>query len=303
MTRLIPIGVLLALALQSCFTGVESTPRITERELKRQNVTVTPEQSFLTDVAAPRPADWRPGRRLLVTDSRLSHVLTPGDIRVEVGDTLVCRGFASVPTARSRTDLELRFSRGSDRPAYRPATDFDALDGLQRLDIPYTVDLQLVDELRRRLAGKSYYTVTQLWYDPQTFEAVPGTKYTPVRVVDVRPGTDAQPFAVVFDTEDGRRACVLMTVGNGVLAVRNFHTLFSFTDIRDRYPQTGDANWALITRGRVAAGMNMQECRLALGSPEQVIHGSRTESTLQRWSYPDGVYLIFDDGILTKFRQ
>lgn len=298
------IGVLLALVMQSCFTGVESTPRITARELKRQKVVVTPEMEFLTDIAAPQPAQWQPGRQLLVTDSRLGHVLHPATVAVAPGDVLQFEGFRPVATPRSAADLEAVFTVNGQQVAYRSATDYDALPSLKRLDIPYTIDLQQVQQVRDLIKDKSYYTMSSLWYEPETFEPRRGTKYTPVQVVDVRPGTASLPFAVVFRPEGSSDlSCMLMTAGDGVLAVRNFHTLLSFTDIRQNYPLTTDANWQLITQGRLAEGMTMQECRLAVGSPEQIIQGTQTEGTLQRWSYPDGVYLIFDDGILTKFRQ
>ncbi len=64
-----------------------------------------------------------------------------------------------------------------------------------------------------------------------------------------------------------------------------------------------DANWDRIIHGRVALEMTRDECRLALGSPSHIDRYQGTSAYGERWTYENGVYLIFFDGILSSFRQ
>lgn len=87
-----------------------------------------------------------------------------------------------------------------------------------------------------------------------------------------------------------------------MVAPRGFATLFSFTDPREKYPQISDETWANIIRGRVALGMTRAECRLALGTPDDVIHRNDHNYLYERWNYDNGVYLVFRDDILENYR-
>ena len=57
---------LTAIALHSCFTGIESTPRITAGEVRRQSAAKpTPEMLFLADILPEPPAEWHTPRIML----------------------------------------------------------------------------------------------------------------------------------------------------------------------------------------------------------------------------------------------
>ena len=94
-----------------------------------------------------------------------------------------------------------------------------------------------------------------------------------------------------------------LTYGSSRAATRNFDRLFSFSDPRTNYPQISDHTWQLITRSQVAVGMTRDECRLALGAPSSINRGATRAAQLERWLYDDGIYLIFEDGILTRYRK
>lgn len=83
---------------------------------------------------------------------------------------------------------------------------------------------------------------------------------------------------------------------------RDLPALFSITDPRransDIYPDI----WDLITRGSVTEGMTRRECRLALGNPESIETREFYGFTRETWSYGNGAFLTFDDGILKTFR-
>ena len=63
--------------LVSCFTGVESTPKITAKDVKKRHATQTPEEAYTADVAGQPVAEWKPGKEWRVTDDRIGLVFQP----------------------------------------------------------------------------------------------------------------------------------------------------------------------------------------------------------------------------------
>lgn len=96
-------GLLLPLLCQSCFTGIESTPRITYKDVRRENITVNPEEEMGERFAAVPFSQWQPGRRFTVTDPKASMVyLAPVGKRAEVAPGIAW------PTAASGESPRLR---------------------------------------------------------------------------------------------------------------------------------------------------------------------------------------------------
>ena len=80
LSRALLIFILPALALGAggCFTGVESTPRIRQADVQRQQAAeVTSEQLFLSDIKPVAPSQWQPGRKWLVANNRIALIFTP----------------------------------------------------------------------------------------------------------------------------------------------------------------------------------------------------------------------------------
>ena len=48
--------------------------------------------------------------------------------------------------------------------------------------------------------------------------------------------------------------------------------------------------------------MTRDECRLALGAPNSYRTIPVYNAIVEQWNYDDGLYLIFEDGILTRYR-
>ena len=160
----------------------------------------------------------------------------------------------------------------------------------------------MVDEAARRMAGKTYYILQQRRLNDAGRDTV-GLRYSPVTVTDVRRGDAYYPLRVTFTAEDGSTGSLMMTIGSGATSTRNFDTLFAFDNPRLRYPQISDENWQIIKESKVALGMTPLECRLALGSPNDWTQRPSTAGIVERWTYEDGVYLVFLDGVLTQFRK
>lgn len=117
-----------------------------------------------------------------------------------------------------------------------------------------------------------------------------------VHVTEVTRGNGTYPLAIHFTDSNGNKSKVFMSLGTSARATRNFDKLFSLTDPRQRYKDIKDDVWECITRSSVKTDMTREECRLALGNPREVIRGHY----LERWSYDNGMNLIFDDGYLQR---
>ncbi len=304
----------LMLGAAGCFTGVESTPRINASDVRRQDAAeVSAEALFLSDVKPQPPSRWQPGRRLLVTNDRIALIFSSASDTPQglAGHTMAFGGFTAARSLTGDDSSEAMFRSDDGRTFYYriPGVDALRLDTLAELEVPFTVDLDLVARLDSVMRGERYFVRTPAWYDVHTREARQGLRHVEVRIDSVVPGNENFPAAVCFSltdrdmaTETGRGGMVYMSVGNSRKATRNFDILFSFTDPRRRYPEIKDDVWALIVRSRVRDGMTRDECRLALGAPASLERIPTYAGMAERWRYSDGVYLIFEDGALTRFR-
>lgn len=301
------VAAVIAAVATSCFTGIESTPRITDKEVSRRNVVVTEEDRWLADVTPQPLAQWQPGKQFYVTDSKISLALEPGNDAPVQGSVLRYLSSRPVTSLTGGDDTELVFASSSGGEAvYRINADKSELDTRRSISVPFTIEMSMVDSVRSRLVGRDLYVRTSLWYD-SVGNAMAGLKYIPVKVIAVEPGNLVYPVKVTFSTSAGKEcpdtASVFMSVGAESHSARNFAALFNFSNPRDRYPMITDANWERIIHGRVAVDMTRDECRLALGSPSHIDRYQGTSAYGERWTYENGVYLIFFDGILSSFRQ
>ncbi len=301
------VAAVIAAVATSCFTGIESTPRITDKEVSRRNVVVTEEDRWLADVTPQPLAQWQPGKQFYVTDSKISLALEPGNDAPAQGSVLRYLSSRPVTSLTGGDDTELVFASSSGGEAvYRINADKSDLDTRRSISVPFTIEMSMVDSVRSRLVGRDLYVRTSLWYD-SVGNAMAGLKYIPVKVIAVEPGNLVYPVKVTFSTSAGKEcpdtASVFMSVGAESHSARNFAALFNFSNPRDRYPMITDANWERIIHGRVAVDMTRDECRLALGSPSHIDRYQGTSAYGERWTYENGVYLIFFDGILSSFRQ
>lgn len=291
--------------LQACFfTGVESTPRITAGDVRRTETPPTREDTFLARVGDEPLASWRPGMTFLVTDPRIARIFGLDD---SAGDTLTGRllSFHSATqtegvTGTGVTDLTFA-TPGGTLLDYRINRPMASLMESQSLTVPFTVQTGMAASADSACRGLRVYTLTGLWRDPAD-SPVRGLKFVHVTIDSVTPGNSIFPLRVAFTADDGVTGNLFIYPGSRDSAPRTFGSVFSFTDPRLRYPSITDTNWDLITRGRVAVGMTTQECRLALGAPAEINRGATQNYIHEAWSYENGRYLLFEDGLLKSVR-
>lgn len=101
----------------------------------------------------------------------------------------------------------------------------------------------------------------------------------------------------------GEEAYLHMNYTSDTHDSRNFATLFFMNDPKTKYPQISEENWAMIQKGKVSLGMTKEECKLSVGNPDELNAGHSQSQTMDVWQYSDGTYLVFTDGLLTRFRQ
>lgn len=297
--------------LQSCFTGIESTPKITAKHVSREGVqnTLMPEETFLQNVAGDSLGVWQTGKRFFVTDNRIAIALEPSkSVAPKQGDMIEFSHFNEVPSMTGKTETEIVF-RQSDASTcvYRINVPLDELRKRPAgVEVPFTIEMSIVDKARKLLQDSVFFVRTAVWYSPDGDHTVKGRKFIPVKVTAVEPGNLFYPLRVCFrpvGAGDNESGCVYMSVSDNSKSGRNFAMLFSLTDPRLRYPEISDEVWKNIQNSRVAKYMTRDECRLALGAPKTIQRRNVITSLQEMWTYENGVYLLFDDGILQSYRQ
>lgn len=301
-------AVLSVILLTSCFTGIESTPRISSKDVrKRDAANLTPEQLFLSDITSEAPAEWQKGKRFFVTDDKISIIFQPGEVDVDSlsNRDLIFDSFRAVPSVTGDGATILNFT-ASDREgtlSYRVNVPYDYLYKRQRLEVPFSVERSVVERVDSAMRNQTYFITTPKWYRSSDDKAVSGRRHISVTVTHVGPGTYIYPLRVYFRPEGyDTEYWIPMTIGDDRAATRNFYTIFNFEDPRRRYPQITDRVWQLIVNSKVETGMTRDECRLALGAPNSYRTIPVYNALVEQWNYDDGLYLIFEDGVLTRFR-
>ena len=291
-----------------CFTGVESTPKITGKEVKRQNVVDTPEKHVLDSLKIPAPVNWITGKRFYIADNRAARAawsiepfLNSDSIS---GRTAILEEATTVPTLTDKEEVQLTFSVPDIETTivYRTGLTLEAWNNADSYNLPHIIDLDLIDKVREILINRTFYILPARRIGHNNIDTI-GTRYQPVTILDVQPYSESSPFRLIFKDDEGHVSSILMTYGDLTTSRRNFETLFTIENPRQKYKHITDTNWELIRHGRIARGMTPEECRLALGPPDNYYRIPTTAGMVERWTYTNGVYLVFEEGLLASFRQ
>ncbi len=298
----ISLSLLLLGLLSGCFTGIESTPKIRDRELKKTPLQGSAEAVFTDSIVSEPFALWLPGKRFRVTDPRIGIVFTPSSAPSDSlrGRDILYRSVSEVASVTGDSLFEIKFTDPEGVSEY-----FMRVNSLQNVEVPYAVEMKLVNEANQLLRGRDLFIITPIWYDLSGSRTVAGgRRHIQVRVDSVEAGNSVFPALVIFTPSDETtQYSIYMSVGSRNNSTRNFNTLFSFTDPRVLYPNISKAVWQKIIHSQVQKDMTRDECRLALGAPNVIRQIPSTAGMLEQWVYDDGKYLIFEDGFLTKYRQ
>ncbi len=299
------IPLLLSLTLQGCFfTGVESTPRITGRDVRREVTAPTAEDLYLAPVKDAPLSAWERGKEFVVTDDRIARIFGATAPASPLKGKVLRFDSASESagvTGGTVTDISFVTPEG-ERVSYRLNKPLERLLTDSVTEIPFTIQLSVISEADRMMRGKEYYILTSSWRDDAD-TPVDGRKFIPVTIDSVAPGNAIFPIKVAFTDRDGRSARVFIHPGAKGSAPRTFSRVFSFTDPRLRYPHISPEHWQLIISGRITEGMTLEECRLSLGSPKEIERGATNSYIREAWLYENGVYLLFEDGLLIRYRH
>lgn len=169
--------------------------------------------------------------------------------------------------------------------------------------LPNLVMLDEVERADRLLKGKRFYIMTPVWYD-ESGSRFKGRKLIPVTIEQVEAGDYLLPYKVTFrDDSTGRYSVrILMKSRASSGNTLTFDRVFGFEDPRLKYKEINDTHWGLITQGKVMNGMNKQACQLALGSPTETEQFPYYDGLREQWTYRDGSYLYFENGLLVRYR-
>ena len=296
---------LLLLTVAGCATGIDTTSRVTAGDVERNVGNLTPEQRFLADIAPEPFTSWQPGKRLHVTDNRIKLLLgaTAPDEDL-AGHAVTYIGSEPYATPAGETHTRLTFSTpGGHTIVYTSRLSPEKLAAKGSVEIPFTVEETVVAEAARRLTGNTYHILTPDRYTTAG-DNTRRRKYIPVTVIAVNPGNAVYPLAVTIrDAGAADNEMVYMNTGDTPGATRPFDRLMSFNDPRLRHPSITDRVWDNIINNRVDTGMTPPECRLALGAPIDIDRHNNGSYITEVWTYDNGVFLIFEDGLLKEFRR
>lgn len=300
-------GVALAASVSGCYSAT-TTPAISAGDVKRELAeNTTPDWDPIASVNAPPPLEWKAGKQWTVTDNRLQLILspmTPGMGLSELkGRTITLARIDSTPSIMGANKAELILSLTPDSlMRFRTKLSPDELLSRHSFTIPFTVDLDIVARADSILRGKQLYVMTSTWLD-SLGRYMKARKFIPVEVTSVTAGTNDAPMRVNFRAADNPslRGNLLVALSSDPNRMRAFNTMFAQNDPRLTHPDIFPETWELIMRSEVAQYMTRDECRLALGSPRSVDRREMFGLTRETWYYDNGVYLIFDDGILKQF--
>lgn len=300
--------VVCALFMVSCFTGVESTGKITlpeESKAEKQS----PEDAFIESYFVQQGCDtWRIGKLFYYTDDKLSLVFRPE--RPTFPDSVSLKGkiftySGSIEESPFGGDnkVVLLFECEGYKFRYETGKTRDEITRLKYTPlIPPFIDIDDLNMARSLLKGRTLYIKTPMWYDEKS-EAIEGRKLVPVKVLDVMPGNNVLPVKVWFEDDKGNQAGVFMSLLSSARSQYiTFDRLFSFDDPRQQYKEILDDAWEQITLGRVKPGMTKAECKLSLGNPNEVKKIPTYSGLKEQWIYNSGAYLFFVDGLLTDYR-
>lgn len=298
----------LSVFFSSCFTGIEGTRTITEKDVAKSLSSPGIEfLNILDSVSTPSVIDWYKRKQFYVTDDNFKLVLIPDNYNPDTlqlaGKTISYvnshednyQGLANSVILSFVTDygLLLKYDTGKSYKELR--------NTIENKKIPFLIDLDVIKHSAEILKGRQFYLNSSLWTNEKG-EYIKGCKYENVSISDVLPGNKVYSLKIKFKLNDGSEHYILSSIGEDLVSSRLFGNLFSDSDPHKLYPQISDEVWENIKRSKLSPGMTKDECRMSKGMPQSVRKQPTYNGLQEIWLYDSGATLIFFDGFLENYR-
>lgn len=297
------------LLASGCSTGIESTKKIQMSRSEQKQMISSEEQTFAEAIKGTPLSQWQEGKKFMASSGRTPLIFEPSGVGYASDDTsfegkiLRFAGTESKLTPDLKEECVIVFSDSNKFYRYHTGrSSEDAMHETYSSKLPLLYDLDLIDTWKNKISGLTVWTRSSLWYD-DTGNRIPGLKFARASINDVIPSTGTFPMKVQIMLPDGKTAYLNMNYTADTADSRNFAALFFLKDPKSKYPHITPENWELIQKGKIQIGMTKEECRLSLGNPDDVDTGKTPSQTMDIWKYGDGMYLMFTDGLLSRFRQ
>ena len=301
---------MVCLVMASCGTGIEVTEHVTDKDVRKVIGQVDSRQSVVTlEAFTDSLPSWKIGKRFWVADNQVKLLFTPDqefdlDTVSLAGRVLKYNGYSTGDIYDNRQTVNILFNDAINGRTYLYRTGKTIDEFHPAFSIPMLIDMDMVQHIERQIKGKDFYIRTPIWYDRDNEQMMTGRHFIQVCIDSVLPGNSVMPLRVLFTTIDkGEKAMVWMSDNVSVMHGRDFDAMFVASNPRLSYPTITDANWKLITCGRVVVGMTKEECRLSLGTPRHINERPDQAGMREYWYYDGGSYLFFVDGLLSEFRR
>lgn len=305
------VFIFLAVTVSSCFTGIENTKKITNKDVEKVTQEKGIDKQIETEynkIQVDSFPNWNIGKRFIVVDNNVRRIFsTSSNYDIDTlnlfGKTLKYVGHTVGNVLDNEPKINLRFNDGKNEYIYPTKKTIEEIKRQKlMLQIPFMIELDLIDEYQRQLGGKSFYIRTPIWYN-ENGEMISGKKFVKVTINKVYPGDKVFPLKISFTTEDGDMAYLFMSTKQSPVQNRLFDNLFSLSDLKLNYPLISNTTWNHIVNGTVTIDMTKAECQLSLGTPNSIQERPTNDGLQEYWFYSDGMYLVFFDGLLKQFRK
>lgn len=292
-----------------CSTGIESTKKIQMSRSEQKQMIRSEEQTFADSIKGTPLSQWQKGKKFMASSGRTPLIFEPSGVEYASdyasfeGKILRFAGTESKLTPDLNEECVIVFTDGNQIYRYHTGkTSEAAMQDTYSSKLPLLYDLDLIETWKNKISGLTVWTRSSLWYD-SSGNRIPGLKFAKAGITDVTPSSGTFPMKVQIMLPDGETAYLNMNYTTDTADSRNFAAIFFLKDPKSKYPNITPENWELIQKGKIRIGMTKEECRLSLGNPDDVDAGKTTSQTMDIWKYGDGIYLMFTDGLLSRFRQ
>lgn len=279
------------------------------RRKDSDRIETTPEEAFLDrNFKEKSLKEWNSGREFVCVTHELPVLLGINELSSPEGDfmgKIFTYRLLNEENGWNGSETSIVFECEGREYEYKVRKSAEEmLAGNFRPLLPELVPLDYMAEADSLLRGRMLYIRSASWIDSAGVD-MKGRKYVPVVVKGVEPGDKILPLRIVFTDGRGVTASILTTMYRNAISSQytSFDKLFYFTDLRENYPDISDDVWEAITRVELLPGMTKNEAMISVGYPDNVRKIPDNAGLREYWFYNNGIYIVFQDGLLVEYRM